>query len=409
MQKRSKLKILKHCLSSVALISFSNSVQALESEVKLKGGFDFMAVALESSGTKYQNQVSDNKDNFGLYSGGNIYFDYNLLTDDGLKYGTKLGLEHSFKNNRMTPISVYLESDYGKFEGGSDRSAGKNMRITGYNGACGSSSMWSAFLRSSPDSNKISYIVDFCSFLDSKMRTAGKVEYSRKVSYFTPKFSIGENSKVQLGISYVPDSSNMGTGNVSDAVVHSPVGASNYKFAIKDGVSYGIKAQFNLSEEMLLQSSVVGEVGKPIGYEKGSGSSYNKKSNVSFKKLNNYVVGTELKYNKFSAMASYGNYNQSLTSKEIDKLGTNSFLYALGVKYKFDKIETSATLFQSEYKKNKLGVYSVGIDYNVTKGVKTYASVTYYKTDGRFFNTQNELKLDKSDGKLLILGTKISF
>ena len=401
------LKFLKYCLCPVAFMVFTNSAGALENEVKLKGSFDFMAVSLESSGTKSQNQVSANKNNFGLYSGGNVYFDYNLVSDNGFKYGAQLGLEHTFKNNRMTPIAIYVESDYGKFEGGSDKSAGQKMKITP--SSCGSSGMWDMFLRTSPDSNKISYITNFCSFLDSKMRTFGKVEYSRKVTYFTPKFSIGENSKFQLGISYVPDSSNMGTGGISDTTVHSPVGASNYKFAIKDAVSYGAKGEFNISQGISLKSSVAGEIGKAIGYEQGSKKEYNKKSDVPFKRLNNYVIGAELKCNDFSTMASYGNYNQSLTSKKVDKLGTNSFLYSLGVKYRFGKIETSATAFQSEYKKNKLGAYSVGIDYNIIKGVKTYASATYYKTDGRFLNNQNELKLDKSHGTLLILGTKISF
>lgn len=391
--------------TAICLALSATTCNAVSSEVKLRGGLDFQSFYLTSSGAESQKKATDKKKGLGFYSYGDIYLDYMLVSDSGLKYGAKVGLEITSKNDRAIPASVYLQSEFGKIEGGSDKSAGKKMRITGYTASCGSASSWDTYVKPTPDKKKLSYVTNFCSFLDSKMRTAGKVEYSRKITYITPNFSLGENNSLQLGISYVPDSSNMGAGDVSDFTLHTPVGSSKFKFAIKDGISYGATHKINFDDNTSLRTAFVGETGKPLAFDANT----DKRSDIKFKKLNNYVLGTEFKYKNISLSGSYGNYNKSLSSKEIDKLGQKTFLYAFGGKYTWNKFGFSLTHFHSDHKKNKLDTYTAGVDYNIVKGVKGYLQTTYYKTKGKYFNNDNQLVFDKTHGNLVILGAKLSF
>ena len=59
----------------------------------------------------------------------------------------------------------------------------------------------------------------------------------------------------------------------------------------------------------------------------------------------------------------------------------------------------------TSYKKNKLDASSLGFDYLITKGIKAYAQVTYYKTKGFDLNKKVQ---DKSKGTITIVGGKIS-
>lgn len=392
----------------ISLIIFSLPSFSVDSKVKLKGSFDFKSVFFDSNGAKSQKLASPNKDHFALVSSGNLYLDYALIADSGMKYGAKLGFELNFRNDRTTPISMYLENNYGRLEAGSDVSAGNRMKITAYSAALGGAGLWDMFIKTSPDSSKISYVTGFGSFLDAKMRVSGYVEYSRKITYFTPNFNLGENHKVQLGVSYIPDSSNMGIGEINDLYLYSPVGASIYKFSVKDGISYGAKHKFTISENTSLESSFVGEVGKPIAYEKDTAGNYTVKSDINFKRLNNYVVGTELKYKNISTLASYSDYNQSLTSSKVDKISKDAKLYSLGLKYKLGKTELGVMGFHSNHKKNKLDAYSVGADYSFAPGMKFYSSVVFCQTKGSYLDKNSKPVLDRSKSTLFILGAKIT-
>jgi hypothetical protein len=376
--------------------AFSLPSLALDSQVKLKGSFDFKSFFIDSNGSRSQKMASTNKNHFALLSSGNLYLDYALIAESGLKYGTKLGLELNFRNDRTTPMSIYMESNYGKLEVGSDMSAGNRMKITGYSAALGGAGMWDMFIKTSPNPSKISYVTSFASFLDAKMRASGYVEYSRKITYFTPSIRIAENHQIQLGASYIPDSSNMGIGETTDLYLYSPIGASIYKFSVKNGLSYGVKHKFTISENTSLSSSFVGEVGTPIAYEKDSSDNYTIKSAVNFKRLN------------LSLLASDSDYNQSITSSVVDKLSRDAKLYSLGAKYKIGKTELGIMRFYSDYKKNKINAYSLGADYALAPGIKTYASVVLCQTNGRFLDENNQQKFDKSKSTLLILGARIN-
>lgn len=395
--------LLRLVLVSTTIISAVSEVQAVDTKVKLGGQLEFQSIYYKNNGAPNQRIVSTHNKNFGFYSSGDMFVDYRLITDSDVEYGAKIGLELTTANDRSVPFSLYTETNLGKIEAGSDRSAGQKMKITGYTGSCAIGNGWNNRIKSSPNPSLVGYVTSFCSFLDAKMRTPYKVEYSRKITYFTPKINLNESNNIQLGISYIPDSSNMGYDIAEVDAKHTPVPASKYNFVIKNGVSYGISHEGELSDKTSIRTSFVGEKGKPVGFNKST----KKRSNIKFKDLNFYMVGTEIKYDKCAVSGSYGNYNKSLTSSEVDLVGKETYIYAIGGKYTFGKYATSLSYFGSNHKKNKFNATTLGIDYNITKGVKSYVQTTFYEANGKYLDG-GALKFDKSKGTLVIVGAKVN-
>lgn len=408
-----KKKLAKAFLIKSIFISWSiDSSLAMENKVKMGGIYDFQAIHYNNNGNPDQRMVSTRNKEFGFYTSGNIFVDYQLIAENGNLYGAKISLEHTSVNDRAVPFFVYIESKLGRVEGGAESSAGKKMRINGYSASCGPGNGWNSRVITSPSNplkpseKLIPYITNFCSFLDSKTRTSLKSDYSRKITYFTPKMALAEKHHIQLGISYIPDSSNMGHDDINVDKQNPPVVSPKYKFVIKDGISYGITYTGKFPDKLEAKLSFVGEYGKTHAFNKAD----NTKSSIKFKNLNTYVIGGILTYEKISFSAAYGNYNKSLTAKEVDLISRDSYVYGYGAKYTMGQYAFSINQFHSNHKKNKLNVTSLGIDYNVAKGLKTYIQTNFYQAKGNYIQEgSNAVKSNKNHGVLTFLGTKISF
>ena len=400
--------IKKKTLLSTMFLIFTNSAFALENEVKLGGIMEVASAYYDTSGDKTQQKFSKNNKYFGFFSTSNIYMDYHLISDNGWKYGAKIGLHQTTRSSRGAPFSMYMESDFGKIEVGSSQSVFSKMKITGYTSSCSAGNGWDMYAISSPKKNKtnlVPYVTNFCNFLDSKTRTSLKTEYARKVTYYTPELKI-QDHKFQFGVSYIPDSSNAGHDDIDSSHIHQVVSPSDFKFAFKDGFAYGATYKNKINDKLTAKLSAVGEMGKTIVFKKSN----NTRSDVKFKNLNTYNLGAEIICDAFSFSGSYMNFNKSITNVEIDTLGRDTDLYALGTKYKFydQKLSVSLNYFHSNNKNNKLEAASLGTEYNVVKGVKAHAQVTMYQTRGKYI-TSSIIHKDKSKGSIVIIGGKVSF
>jgi hypothetical protein len=400
-----KMKI-RNILVTSALCCSLSSAFAVENVVKLGAVVEVQAIHYDNNGAASQQKLSTHKKRYGFHSTGNFLLDYQMFSESGFKYGAKIGIEQTTKNNRGAPLAIYVESDYGKLELGSAQSAGQTMKLTGYKSSCATGNGWDAYIISSPTVNDVTtvpYVTSFCSFLDSKTRTSRLTDYSRKITYFTPKFG-NEDHKIQVGISYIPDTSNAGHSKVDANSLHEPVTASDFKFAIKDGVSYGLTYEGSFNEDLSAKVAIVGERGKPVAFDKVALT----KSGLKFKDLNTYVIGSEVTYSQVSVAGSYMNYNKSLTNSTIDTGGRNTGIYTFGAKYNFlTKHAVSLNHFHSNHKKNKVDATTLGADYFITDGIKAYAQFTYYKTKGLDIKSVPNVS-DKSKGTIVILGSKIS-
>ncbi|RTK92839.1 MAG: hypothetical protein EKK61_02405 [Rickettsiales bacterium] len=400
--------IKKKTLLSTVFLIFTNSAFALENEVKLGGMMEVTSAYYDTNGDKTQQKFSKNNKYFGFFSTSDIYVDYHLISENGWKYGTKIGLHQTTRSSRGAPFSLYMESDLGKIEVGSSKSAFGKMMTTGYASSCSAGNGWDMYAVSSPKKNKTSlvpYITNFCNFLDSKTRTSMKTDYSRKVTYYTPKLNI-QDHKFQFGISYIPDSSNGGHDDIDSLHIHQVISVSDFKFAFKDGFAYGATYENKINDKLTSKLSAVGETGKTIAFNKKN----NTRSNVKFKNLNTYNLGAEIIYDVLSFSGSYMNFNKSITNVAVDTLGSYTDLYALGTKYKFydKKLAVSLNYFHSNNKNNKLDATSLGTEYNLVKGVKAHAQVTVYQTQGKYV-ASGIIHKDKSKGSIVILGGKVSF
>ncbi len=385
--------IIANCISAIAL---ANQV-----EVKVKGGIDFQTGWHKNNGTAKQQYVSSGRKSMGFNSAAHVHLDLQNKIDNFITYGATVAIETTAKNDRRIASFLYVISDYGKLELGSDKSAHNKMRITGYSVGCGTAGAWDSLASLTAYPNDIAYVSSFANFLDAKTRAGDKAEYSRKISYYTPLIH-----GIQLGISYIPDSSNTGYNSLRTGAYHGPIKPTGYKFVIKDGLAYGASYEGNIGE-VKVKSSIVGETGSVKLYSKT-----NAPVDKTVSRLSNYTVGTELHYNQYSVACSYGNYNKSLTSARLDRIGRKTELYSIGGRYKYDKLQASLNYFTSTHKSNNLHAVTIAADYKLAQGFKTYAEVTYYKTNGKFLKVQNGNEISISErikGAMLLLGAKLEF
>ena len=397
-------------IGAISLGCFIQNTLAIDNTVKIGGLYDWQSIYYNNNGKSEQKIVSKYNKDFGFYSSGHIFAEYQLIAENNDLYGAKISLQHTTVNDRSVPFYLYFESGFGRIEAGAESSAGKKMRITTYSTSCGPGNGWnsktllSSNNPSNPSAKLVSYITNFCSFLDSKTRTSVKSDYSRRITYFTPKISLIDKHRIQFGLSYIPDSSNMGHDNINVDKQNAPVPSSKYSFVIKDGISYGVGYDGKFGDKLDAKMSFVGEYGKTHAFNRKD----KKSADIKFADLNTYVVGGILTYDKLSISASYGNYNKSLTATEVDLISRDSSLYGFGVKYNMGKYAFSINQFNSNHKKSKLSATSLGADYNVVKGLKTYLQSTFYHTNGKYLE-QKVMKSDKNKGVLIFLGAKISF
>lgn len=384
---------------------------ASDLEVKLKGSFDFQAGyfnsnapagILDEDGRK-PNRISRYQKDVAFLSQGAVGIEASNTLEDGFIYGAKMGIETTTKSSRKFQSCLFMQSDYGRAELGSDQSAAARMRITPYSIASGAGGVWDAWVKADPTVTKTSevpFVTGFSNFLDQKMRSSGKVEFSRKVTYYTPEFH-----GFQAGVSFIPDSSNVGYADVKDAAVqHSPV-YSQYYFYIKNGVSGGFTYTTPITEDVKLKLSAVGETGKVIAQAKSKDGTATVEP-YDFGYLKTFNLGAQLDYKDWSFAAAYADHLNSLTKNTEPNKATK--IYGGSVRYKWTKTSISLAYVHSLHKNNKVHAATLGADYKIAPGLKTYAEATYFEAKGRYLSAN----LDKSSshkGLIGVIGAKVEF
>jgi hypothetical protein len=391
---------MKKLVYPLLVIGLSSPTLANDPSLKLRGGVDFQAGyhkhTARSSG--YSQRISRNQDHFGFFNSVYFYGDAKNVLDSGITYGAQMGVKTSARNTRKASSFLYFISDSGKFELGSNKSANAAMRITGHSNACATGGLWDIWAKTDPLKRGRVYVTNYGNFLDQKVRDLYQEEYSRKITYYTPKFK-----DFQLGISYVPDTSNVGYANFSEEVLHNPSKTSRYNANIKDGIAFGITHDKELSSTTKIRTAFVGERGKVV-------QNFDRNPLMhKLKNLKSYLIGSELIYNHLSVAGCYGNYMKSLTSKEVNN-NRNTDLWSVGLRYNFENnISSSITYFNSNHQKNQIQTITLASEYKVTRGVLPYTEVSYYKTSGAILGGNNQRAADRHTGFIGLVGMKVEF
>ncbi|MDX1916598.1 MAG: porin [Rickettsiaceae bacterium] len=390
------------------IIVASLGASASDINVKLKGVVDFQAGYfnsnaptgfLDENGLR-PNRISRYQKDFAFLNTASLGLEAINTLEDGFIYGAKLGIETTAKSSRKFQSCLFVQGDYGRGEMGSDQSAASKMRITPYSIASGAGATWDIWVKADPTATKTSevpFVTGFSNFLDQKMRSSGKIEYSRKVTYYTP-----EIYGLQAGVSFIPDSSNVGYTDIKDtSVTHSPV-YSKYYFYIKNGVSGGVTYKYDISKDLKMKLSLVGENGKVIAIAK------NVKTTLpyDFGYLQTFNVGAQIDYLDWSFACAYADYLNSLTKHTELRKATN--IFGGSIRYKINDASFSLAHIRSMHKNNKVHATTLGADYKIAPGLKTYAEATYFESKGAYLS-EDFTKSTSHKGVIGLVGAKLEF
>lgn len=383
-----------------AAVLCTKSVSASnDPSVRLRGGMDFSTGYYKNWEKLSANKLSAHQKHFAFNSTTYFYADANNITDSGFQYGAQIGMQTSSRNTRKASSFLYTISDAGKIELGSNKSVMNSMKITGYSNACGTADLWDIWMKSDPANKGGIYITNFGNFLDAKTRSMGHEEYSRKITYYTP-----ELKNFQFGISYIPDTSNVGYSTINANIQHNPTRMPHSSANIKDGIAIGLTYNYKLDDTTKLRTSIVAEKGKAVG-------ALHNNTPIKLKNLKSYTAGAEITYKQFSVAGAYSNYIKSLTNPTINTLGCNTDLYGLTVRYIYENnVGSSISHFVSNHQQSQIHATTLSFDYRKIKGLLPYAATTYYETDGYYLDKITSLKTkDNHKGVVCVVGVKVEF
>lgn len=412
-----------------------------DTKFKLEGFF------LSQSGFRDQDKlkedeknISKNRKDFGFYTETTLSATITKVVND-ITYGAKIILMPTTKvktSFNFNGSHIFIESDWGKVEVGSPHDAGTKMRIIGDNivAGTGSTGNWSRYanIRSknmryfglTGTEIKEGVAPEFVTykeyFFDSLFKTQlnqihDRTEPSRKISYFIPKIK-----GFQFGISYIPDSGNVGGSAHNESSLKSRSGITSIKIDsdniwiinrnVKDAFSAGITYEHKFSDKIGLKLAATGEYGRAISKIKliKNERKNNKQVLAEYKpsNLKTYNIGAILIYGKFSYAASYGTLGKSLTTKKYYKTGRDTCYYNGTISYTQDKIKTSISYFRSERFKNTIDVIALGTEYKLEPGLVPYCEIAYFKAKGKPSHYPNAPE-KKTKGTIGVLGIKLKF
>ena len=433
------LKKLSLLLASVFLFHYGAAAeedkdypQVVKSSlsVKLRAATNFQA------GYRNQNHlgpteknVSYHKDNFAFFSAAAVFFDISNQLDD-VKYGAKIVLVPTTSIAGAASLNgthIYIETNFGIFQAGSPISPATSMMLCEGEIDAGSGA-WTRYANFAPSYLKQtsniepSFATGSDYFLDNKLSTyvpdkPYSNEPARSIAYYTPKFDSGHGGKLQIGLSYIPDSSNTGAGKASSQssgvstikVEAGSIDRFEIDGTVKDAVAGGVCLEQNLSDGVDLKLSLTGEYGKSAGKAKRFTLADDKTPNASFKlkDLRTYNIGAVLNFGNFSYAGSFGSLGKSLTTPEFHKTNRKTNYYSAAIAYKQDSFATSLSYFYSKTFGNTLSAITIGTSYKLAPGFKPYADVTLFKLKGKP-EFSPELSKRATSGAVAIIGAKLS-
>ncbi|GAB4166386.1 MAG: porin [Rickettsiaceae bacterium] len=399
-------------------------------EVKLSGFAHFQsAYRNQSKLTSEEKNLSHNRKDFAFYNQTAMAADVSNKVEE-VKYGGKIVLVPTAKRKGGVSYNgshMYVESDFGKVELGSPIPPSSVMMIEGETIIAGTAD-WDDYADFTPSylqgntNAKPSFATFAEFFLDSKLTTKldnrkYSSEPARSIVYYTPKFDFGGSTKIQVGISYIPDSSNTGADNPSshssgiDEIIVSSDEIHRFKIdrTVKDAISGGVCLEQNFADGVDMKIAVTGEYGKSAGKAKRFAKEADKTPNASFSlsNLRTFNIGAVLNVGNFSYAGSFGSLGKSLTTPEFHKTGRKTDYYSGAIAYKQGPFSTSVAYFKSNQFKNTVDAVTIGADYQVVPGLKPYAELSGFSLKGRPEFDSKALK-KKTRGTVAIVGAKLS-
>lgn len=453
----------KLLLATTALVGLvAGSAVASDVNVTVSGNSKFEAGARNFSNTNSNQQfpVTANQESTAFFSTSKAAVNVTNKTDS-LTYGASIRLQVATnqsngtdKESRMDRSHIFLDSEYGSVQLGSNVAASKLMQVTASDIASGTGGIdgdYSDFLNFGVNQNGSQQYVtaagntSFVYWGDAVItgvdtlsnRKDGPSESADKITYISPRVE-----GVQLGISYVPDLSN-GGNSVDASTLYGSNGSnpvymfdSNY-MRVRNLWSFGLNYKNTFDEVMVELGATMDmgrsrEKGQPYYYQLATGANPTAKAvpgtsansaltgNYKLRNLQTYSVGGMVGMRGFSFALSYSRDGKSsmpygiVTSTNdfatTTSYSTDSFKsswWTTGLAYANGPMSVSLTYLSGKRGFDnvnvKSSVTSLGADYEVAPGLKPFAEVTYAKF------TPKNTALSTPKATVFILGTRVKF
>lgn len=387
------------------------------------------AYAAFEAGGGTQNNLKASEKNLSANRSGFLFYNDTALfatisnKHEEVEYGGKIILVPTAQRKNIPSYNgshIFIKSEFGRIELGSPIPAAKKMMISDGSIPGKYIKKSTAHLKQGKE-HAPSFLSSDGHFLgDSIVADFDKAKYSkeppRTINYYTPNLKITDNTKLQIGVSYTPDSSNTGVGSPNEKTTSSAtkkIGLDDlHKFEIDktvtDAVTAGVKLEQKISDDVSINLALTSEYGKTKGKAKKYLTEDDKNpSEHKLANLRSYNIGCELKLSDFTFNACYGNLGKSFTTPEFHKSGTKSHYYNAGVAYKYGQTTTKLSYFGSEQYKNKVSSMKLNISHILAPGLKPYAEISSYTLKGKP-EFHNDLKSKSTRGTVALAGFKLT-
>lgn len=211
----------------------------------------------------------------------------------------------------------------------------------------------------------------------------------------------------------MPDSSNTGAGKFSESSqdkTYYIISDTDYfviNQQVKNAFSGAVNLEHEVSDSVDLKLGAIGEFGKAANSAKEYRASLlYAKHKIS--KLAAYGLGAALNTGNFTHSLFYGDLGKSLTTKEYHKAGRKTKYYKAASMYSQGPFAVSISYFKSQKFKNDFDSVSLGTDYLLAAGLKTYVEVSTFAIKGRP-EYYPQLSKKKSKGSAALIGAQLNF
>ncbi len=366
---------------NIAIVCFDSiGAHAGEMDVKLGGSLGVQAFTLKqkddftystpgdfNSGRLAQSGVVED----GLIIGG-------LEAAEGaIKYGAKFKLNANTSPNKTgNPYFaknawIYVESNYGKLEFGSNSEASGLIKISAVNlgkGTGGIDGDYINFIQKYDlQGNEIADAFIIGGYGPFGHDVSGR---ANKVTYITQKLC---KDKLVFGISYIPHSGMIGT--------------TVDMLSLKRNTGYGYK---NIIDASAAYENHLGELGFGASLSWQFGSA--KDNPTPRHNMNYWEIGAKFKYAALDVAMSYGDWGKSGAMKNLlPNLKYNGKFWTVGASYKYKNIDASLTYLDSKRASiagtgecisgyRKMRAISTSIEIDGINGFKPYIECTNFRT-----------------------------
>ena len=397
------------------IIALTTSVLASSAladvQVELKGVFDFQAAAREQKGLSKDDNLTQNNKNQAFRTKSALRVKASNTTECGIEYGAQVAAKTTTKTGTLSNNGSYIfaESNFGRLEAGSNLGASHNMTVSALDIARATGDDWNAYVSLNPNGYYNGDPETDYSLVYNGYGNENPEGY-RKISYYTPKFN-----GLQLGVSYAPDVSNLGSESMSKksstVTLRDALGAeTEVRPGLKESVGVAATYEYSLDDGF--------DVKVGAGYETAKSharlidaTTKNDTNKVKFNDHKLYNFGAVVNYGNWSLAGSYADAGKSLTNKTYHFGKRNNKMYTAGLGYSQGPVGLSLVYFNNEKFNNKLESYTLGTDYKMAPGFMPYAEVTTFKYRNKGYDTANSMKQvnKKYNGQVYLIGTKVSF